>query len=185
MNNNKSPKNDSLFVPLFTMNQLLVTAVSRISILLIVLVGASGLVGCQGGGSSDQQASVAPEKTDQPITVSNDVSGESIDKTSELQAPDNLSFTSHRPMTLEVDIQAEGTDLAYLSVYSDYAKHDNGGWNINYDSRLLASSMTEPVVKETFSLPQHIKTVLVQVWFYDAAKKPLSWEVSVAEFVAL
>jgi len=76
-------------------------------------------------------------------------------------------------------------DKAYLSVYSDFNQTASGNWQVNYHSRLLGSSVTQPIINKQLAVQHHVNTALVQVWFYDTSIDPLSWEVNVTDIVEL
>lgn len=102
-----------------------------------------------------------------------------ITSTSQLVAAKDMKFISHKGIKLAVDIDNQGGGPAYLSVYSNYQYADDNTWLINHDSRIIASSMGSSQVNHDFAIPQHLKKLLVQVWFYDD-RLPLTKEVEIA-----
>lgn len=105
--------------------------------------------------------------------------------TAEIEAPEGLTFTSAFAMDLSLNLEQYQQQKAYVSVYSDYHQADNNQWQINYNSRVLGSSVNNGVFNKALTLPQHLEKVLVQVWFYDTSIEPLTREVTVAERVGI
>ncbi|MEH6449540.1 MAG: hypothetical protein V7765_12770 [Oleispira sp.] len=101
-----------------------------------------------------------------------------VERTSDLVAPSDMKFISHNQIQLSVDIGAQGGIPAYLSVYSSYEELAEAQWQVDYDSRMLASSLIKDKTQHTFSVPQHLNNVLVQLWFYDG-RAAISREVAV------
>ena len=117
------------------------------------------------------------------VTTDNSDTETSVASTSQLLAPSDMKFVSHKGINLSVDLgNQEGP--AYLSVYADYALGDSEHWQINHDSRILASSMETTQISHNFSIPQHLKKLLVQVWFYDG-REPLTKEVGIENNIAI
>ena len=156
----------------------------KLSMSLIVGLSLSlGLAGCGGGGSGGSSAdgdgnqppstSVPQEPSVTPLT------------TAEIEAPEGLTFTSAFAMDLSVNLEQYQQQKAYVSVYSDYHQADNNQWQINYNSRILGSSVNNGVFNKALTLPQHLEKVLVQVWFYETSIEPLTREVVVAERVGI
>lgn len=120
-----------------------------------------------------------PDKGDKEVVTEN-----SITSTSQLIAPKNMKFISHKNINLAVDIENQGGGPAYLSVYVNYKQNGNNSWEVNHDSRILASSMTSSLMSHNFATPQHIQKLLVQIWFYDG-REPLSEEVEIKNQINL
>ncbi|UTW46930.1 hypothetical protein [Bacterioplanoides sp. SCSIO 12839] len=157
------------------------------------LVLSLGLAGCGGGGSGGSstagdggQPPSAPE-TSTPVTSIPEPETPSVTSltTAEIEAPEGLTFTSAFAMDLSVNLEQYQQQKAYISVYSDYHQADNNQWQINYNSRILGSSVNNGVFNKALTLPQHLEKVLVQVWFYDTSIEPLTREVTVAERVGI
>lgn len=161
-----------------------------------LIVGLSlslGLAGCGGGGSGGSSADgdgnqppSAPE-TSTPETSIPEPETPSVKPltTADIEAPEGLTFTSAFAMDLSVNLEQYQQQKAYVSVYSDYHQADNNQWQINYNSRILGSSVNNGVFNKALTLPQHLEKVLVQVWFYDTSIEPLTHEVVVAERVGI
>lgn len=158
-----------------------------------LIVGLSislGMVGCGGGGSGGSSAagnggqppSAPATSTPEPSTPEPSVTPLT---TAEIEAPEGLTFTSAFAMDLSVNLEQYQQQKAYVSVYSDYHQADNNQWQINYNSRILGSSVNNGVFNKALTLPQHLEKVLVQVWFYDTSIEPLTREVVVAERVGI
>ena len=123
----------------------------------------------------------------QTISAADDeeiITDSKITSTSQLVAPKDMKFISHKSIKLAVDITNQGGGPAYLSVYSNYQHADNNSWEINHDSRILASSMASSQVNHDFATPQHLKKLLVQIWFYDG-RSPLTKEVEISHEINL
>jgi hypothetical protein len=117
-------------------------------------------------------------------SVSADIEGTTpAISTSQLVAPSDMKFVSHKGINLSIDLGNQGGP-AYLSVYSDYASNENEHWDINHESRILASSMNSTKISQHFSIPQHLRKLLVQVWFYDG-RQPLTKEVIIENNIAI
>ena len=152
------------------------------STLMILPILVSLLSGCQSGGGDDTAATQNPQTDDRNQDVAEEV------KMADIEADETLKFVSHREMTLVLDLSDQTESQAYLSVYSNYKADSNaagGGWVIDYGSRILGSSLTTKNVERKLVIPQHHEKLLVQVWYYDASKPPLTWEVPVGGRVAL
>lgn len=151
-----------------------------------LIVGLSlslGMVGCGGGGSSSPgDGNQSPSaSTPEPSTPPSETSF----TTADIKAPEGLAFTSAFAMDLSVNLDQFQQQKAYISVYSDYRQSENNQWQINYNSRILGSSVNNGVFNKALTLPQHLEKVLVQVWFYDTSIEPIIREVVVAEQVLL
>ena len=156
------------------------TKLNKTLIAVPVLIGL--LTGCQGGAGGDSAKTNSQQADDKNKDVAVEV------KTADIKANEKLKFVSHREMTLVLDLSEQSDNLAYLSVYSNYSAGGDAAensWVIDYDSRILGSSLTSKNVERELVVPQHHKKLLVQVWFYDASKEPLTWEVEVSERVVL
>ena len=112
------------------------------------------------------------------------ITDNTITSTSQLIAPKDMKFISHKGISLAVDINNQGGGPAYLSVYSNYQYGGNNTWLINHDSRIIASSMGNSQIDHDFAIPQHLKKLLVQVWFYDG-RPALSHEITIANQVSI
>lgn len=154
-----------------------------------LIVGLSlslGLVGCGGGGSGGSSAAgEGGQPPSAPATSTPEPSTPSVTPltTAEIEAPEGLAFTSAFAMDLSVNLDQFQQQKAYISVYSDYRQSENNQWQINYNSRVLGSSVNNGVFNKALTLPQHLEKVLVQVWFYDTSIEPITREVTVAEQV--
>ena len=156
-----------------------------------LIVGLSlslGLAGCGGGGSGGSSADGdgnQPPSTSVPQEPSTPEPSVTPLTTAEIEAPEGLTFTSAFAMDLSVNLEQYQQQKAYVSVYSDYRQTENNQWQINYNSRVLGSSVNNGVFNKALTLPQHLEKVLVQVWFYDTSIEPLTREVTVAERVGI
>ena len=143
---------------------------------MTLILMALSLIACD--RVDKKTSSAAAEKEEEIITDTR------IANTSQLVAPKDMKFISHKSIKLAVDINNQGGGPAYLSVYSNYQHTDNNRWKINHDSRILASSMASSQVNHDFAIPQHLKKLLVQVWFYDG-RNPLTKEVEIDHEITL
>ena len=142
------------------MNNIKTVSVMQLAFSLFVLFGLNA---CR---DQSVEQNVVESSDTKPIT------------TGQLKVLAELKFTSHSSMDLAVDINKQGGGPAYLSVYSKYSLADNQHWEINYDSRLLASYMVNSQAQQKIAIPQHLTHLLVQVWFYDD-RAPVSKEIRI------
>jgi len=121
-----------------------------------------------------------PTQTTEPeeLAEPEELTESTVLSTSDLVAPTDMRFISHNQVQLSVDISAQGGIPAYLSIYSIYEELTEAQWQVDYDSRMLASSLIKDKTQHTFSMPQHLNKVLIQLWFYDG-RAAISREVSV------
>lgn len=127
---------------------------------VVILLSMLTLIACENASKSNTEEHT---KESENITVPENATK----STHELIAPSDMRFISHNQIKLLVDISKQGGIPAYLSIYSSYKELEEAQWQVNYDSRMLASSLTQDITQHTFSVPQHLNKVLVQLWFYD------------------
>ena len=130
------------------------------------------IAGCQSDGGAGDSSNDDPK----PATIE----GGDIEHMAQLVAPAGTRFVSNTNARLTVDLGSYGGGPAYLSVYSDY-KAEGDGYRIDYGSRMLAKSFNTQKDSSQLIYPQHLDHVLVQVWFYNGAIKPLTREVKLSE----
>ena len=142
------------------------------SVLIFQFTLVTTIAGCQPGGGSGDRSNDDPK----PAIIE----GGDIEQMAELVAPAGTRFVSNTTARLTVDLGSYGGGPAYLSVYSDY-KAEGDGYRIDYGSRMLAKSFNTQKDSSQLIYPQHLDHVLVQVWFYNGAIKPLTREVKLSE----
>ena len=128
--------------------------------------------GCQSGSGSGNGTNDDPK----PAIIE----GGDIEQMAQLVAPAGTRFVSNTSAKLTVDLGSYGGGPAYLSVYSDY-EAEGDSYRIDYGSRMLAKSFNTQKESSQLIYPQHLDHVLVQVWFYNGAIKPLTREVKLSE----
>lgn len=134
------------------------------------------VAGCQSGGGSGDRSNDDPK----PAIIE----GGDIEQMAQLVAPAGTRFVSNTSARLTVDLGSYGGGPAYLSVYSDY-EAEGDSYRIDYGSRMLAKSFNTQKNSSQLIYPQHLDYVLVQVWFYSGAIKPLTREVKLSEDILL
>ncbi|OUS40814.1 hypothetical protein A9R00_04160 [Oleispira antarctica] len=149
---------------------------------IALVITAFNLVACDNMNKDSASADIEGTTID-PIITDNSDTETSITSTSQLVAPSDMKFVSHKGINLTVDLGNQGGP-AYLSVYADYALSESEHWQINHDSRILASSMENTQISHNFSIPQHLKNLLIQVWFYDG-REPLTKEVEIKNNITI
>jgi len=149
---------------------------------IALVLTALNLVACDNANKDSASADIKGVTPDSVITDDSDT-GTSVTSTSQLVAPRDMKFISHKGISLSIDLGNQGGP-AYLSVYADYELSESAHWQINNNSRILASSMESTQFSQSFSIPQHLKKLLIQVWFYDG-REPLTKEVEIKNNLAI
>jgi predicted component of type VI protein secretion system len=149
----------------------------RILLMILALV----LTACERSRPSDSVVKNVEDVQDaEDIQDAENIQVEEPQLTKDLLAPEGMAFISYEVVNLKLDLSQQGENLAFLSIYSDY-KENSGQWYIDYDSRLVASSIQASLTDHSFSLPGHLEKLLIQVWFYDVDKQPLTQEVVIKQ----
>jgi hypothetical protein len=156
------------------------------------------LTACGGGGSSesstanptagtsDSQPSnpLPPPVQNQPAVTefslkeSNPIEAgvivESAAKTShDIVVPNGFALGSARTFNLEITRSEEDNQPAYLSLCSDYQQHSDGSYDINYDSCLLRTSLSDINYETIVTVTNDTQGLVAALWFMDGIKEPL------------
>jgi len=131
----------------------------------IILISILSLVSCK---LADKELS--RDINQEKIMIERNITTVTKDmKTHDLVVPDNIKFTSHSDINLTINIKDQGGAPAYITLYSKYENKDST-LKADSDSKILAGSLIKDVTDYSLSVPQHINTLLLEVWFYDGRK---------------
>ncbi|MFS1414863.1 hypothetical protein BCU70_02375 [Vibrio sp. 10N.286.49.C2] len=134
------------------------------SIMSLGLVTACG--GGGGGGDSSGGGSSTPAQTP-PVTATPAPPAAATRTMSDLTIPDDLDYKPVEALTLTVDASGSVSGRALVSVYTEFESQLSGEVVPVYDSRIASQSLKNGLGELEFSSPEHIKTVLVEIWTHD------------------
>jgi hypothetical protein len=160
-----------------------------------IVLGAL-LSACGGGGSESSTLSppvvvsepivivvIDPERNELAVTEfsleenspskASTVITSSAQTSHEIVVPNGFSLASQRLFNLQINRSKEDNQAAYLSLCSDYQKHSNGSYTINYDSCLLRTSLRDIDYKAVITVTNDTKGLVAALWFMDERKPPL------------
>lgn len=92
---------------------------------------------------------------------------------SDIAVPDGFALNSERTFNLKITRSKVDDQAAYLSLCSDYEHHDDGSYNINYNSCLLRTSLSEINFETVITVTNDTQGLVAALWFKDGTKEPL------------
>jgi hypothetical protein len=99
---------------------------------------------------------------------------ESVATTSaEIDVPDGFSLNSERSFNLTVTRIEDDNQAAYLSICSDYKRHSDGSYSINYGSCLLRTSLNDKNYEAIITVTNDTVGLVAVLWFMDESKQPI------------
>jgi hypothetical protein len=93
--------------------------------------------------------------------------------TREITVPDNFARGSERSFNLRITLSEDDNQPAYLSLCSDYQKNSDGSYDINYNSCLLGTSLSDIQYNAVVMVTNDTKGLIAALWFMDDNKEPL------------
>ena len=161
-------------------------------VLLSTLLNACGGGGSEsikaeptGGGGDSQPSNTLPDPIEsQPVItefsleenkpVEAAVIIESTAQTShEIVVPNGFALNSERTFSLRITRSQNDYQAAYLSLCSDYKRHSDGSYTINYDSCLLRTSLSDINYEAVVTVTNDTQGLVAALWFMDGIKEPL------------
>ncbi len=164
------------------------------SIFLITACGGGG------GGTTTPPATQEPvpvvvneqtpdEEPAGPITLgrinpANAVSGSDVvtsdaESSSDIIVPNGFDLETEQAFSLGVNHPHVDTD-AYLSVCTDYTANADDGFDINYDSCLMRTSLEFHTFETEIAVTNDVTNLVAALWFMDTTLDPIyvEWELS-------
>ncbi|MFT6926261.1 MAG: hypothetical protein ACJAZP_001871 [Psychromonas sp.] len=137
---------------------------------------------CGGSGGESESASNILESSNETVSVVEPVAVESfVVEEGQLQidylvAAQDFSFTTKE--TIEVIVELNDDQRAYISVYKDYQLLDSGRYYPDSASRVMGGALQNGSFTQSFTGLNKQSQYLLEVWFYDGSE-PLQQEIYV------
>ncbi|MUK61855.1 hypothetical protein GNP81_15050 [Aliivibrio fischeri] len=138
------------------MKNIILDKIAIASITALFLMACSDSGGSSSGGSAGGSSPAADEKPE-PI------------KTQDLVAPEGFSFNPIDDQRLIVDLSGSLPSRAHLSVYSSFSEKDDGGYIVDYGSKIIDVPLTNGAVDIEFSIADSLNESVVEIWLYDGS----------------
>jgi hypothetical protein len=131
---------------------------------------------CGGGGESEGTKNMPESASESSADLESASAEEAQLAIDSLVAVEGFSFTTKD--TIEVIVELNDHQRAYVSVYSDYQQLDSDRYYPDSASRVLGGALQNGIFKQSFTGLNKQQQYLIQVWFYDG-REPLEKELSV------
>ncbi|WP_070966593.1 hypothetical protein [Vibrio sonorensis] len=132
-------------------------------------------VGSENSGNS--QGTIVSQSSESIVNEQPEIVLTSQRRMVELSVPTDMDYSNVKDETITVDISALTTQRAYLTLYSQYTRNQDGSYKADYSSKLTSSSLNSGKATLSFSTRQGDNGLLAEVWFYDGSS-PLQKEIS-------
>jgi hypothetical protein len=97
----------------------------------------------------------------------------SAQSTHDIAVPEGFALNSERLFNFKVTRSEDDDQAAYLSLCSDYQQHNDGSYNIDYNSCLLRTSLTDVNYEAVITVTNDTQGLVAALWFMDESKEPL------------
>ncbi|WP_375319937.1 hypothetical protein [Aliivibrio logei] len=119
-----------------------------------------------GGGSSDGgTGSNPPLVADSPIASDN---SEPV-KTQDLVAPEGFAFNPVISQALKINLSGSLPERTHLTIYSGFKDKEDGGFIVDYDSKVIDSSISNGEGMIEFSVAESQSSIVAEIWSYDGS----------------
>jgi hypothetical protein len=118
------------------------------------------------------EISLQQSKTTNSLETANVIKS-AAQSTHDIAVPDGFTLNSERLFNFNVARSEDDNQPAYLSLCSDYQRHDDGSYTINYNSCLLRTSLTELNFEAVITVTNDTQGLVAALWYMDENKPPL------------
>ena len=139
---------------------------------LFMIAVFSQIIACGGGGGGGESG------TSQPTSVVPEPPPPVL-QTKDLVAPDNFDYETSSEVTVDIKLPELSGRRAFVSLFSQYARHENNQWRPDFGSRLMMEKLREGEINRSIKLTHDIDKVLVQIWTDNKNDPPYSKEITV------
>lgn len=145
---------------------------------ITTLILCSSLVLLTACGGSDSTTTDTGNTTTNTSTESNSgTTNTVVQKTADLVVAKDFNFDSSSMLEIDVDVSGKSAAQSHLSICKDYQANDAGGYEVNFDSCLIRTSLQNGLYQGKLNVTHDIEKLISVVLFMDDVQNPQYTEI--------